>query len=213
MPTKSGWVFIALFAVVIIFVALSGGSFVEGYPYKDNMAEAAGGTLIALIAVTLLVERGMTVVNAILYGDKQREVELGLALGGKTADDLANLLTAKERVRLLGGFIAALLVSAAGVRTLEGLINTKVAGHPHNPYLLPVDIVLTAALIAGGSNGLAYLLQIAKDRLGSGSANPAPGSTNTGVVPTPPVAKGRGIAAPGPVALDPALRARLITAG
>jgi hypothetical protein len=215
MPTKTAWVFIALFVVVIVIVALGSSSLVEGYPYQANMALAATNTLIALIAVTLFVERGMTVVNAMLYGEEQRQVEVGLADGNKSLDDLAKVLGAKERVRLLGGFIAALFVSAAGVRTLEGLVNTKVAPHSHNAYLIPVDVVLTAALIAGGSNGLAYLLQIAKERLAAGTSIPSSGVTTATPSPTPtPTPTGRGLTAGGSGSgIDPALRARLITAG
>lgn len=211
MPTRSGLIFAVIFLIIIAVVALSGSSLVEGFPYKANMPQAAIDTLTALIVVTLFVERGMTVVNAILYGEEQRNIEVGLVDGSKSLQDLANVLGAKERVRLLGSFIAALFVSAAGVRTLERLMDVKVPGHPSNPFLIPVDVVLTAALIAGGSNGLAYLLQIAKDRLGSGSSGPPPATVVVAPPPAPPPApKARGLAG---VPVNPALRARLITTG
>jgi hypothetical protein len=210
MRKASGLVFIVIFLVVIVAVALSSGSLVEGYPYQANMAQATLNTLTALIAVSLFVERGMTVVNAILHGEEQRNVELGLADGTRSPQDLARVLGAKERVRLLGAFIAALFVSAAGVRTLEGLLDTNVVNHQANPLLIPVDVVLTASLIAGGSNGLAYLLQVAKERLGSGSSTattpkaPAPGARGAGP---------GGPAAPASGPINPALRARLISTG
>jgi len=204
MPKKSGLLFIIALIVVIAGVALSSSSLVTGFAYKKDMPAAALATLTALIAVSLFVERGMTVVNAILYGEEQRGVEIGLAQGTASVNDLARILGAKERVRLLGAFIAALFVSAAGVRTLEGLLDTGAAGHPVNSLLIPVDVVLTAALIAGGSNGLAYLLQLAKIRLDSGSSAGAA---------QPPAPQSRDAAAKPANAIDPAMRARLMTTG
>lgn len=156
----------ALFALVVI-VALSAKSFVAGYAFQDDMIKAATATVTALLVTTLVVERGLAALNAILFGEPQRAAELKIA---GTADekkqglkDLSVVFKYKERLRILGAFMAGLFVSAAGVRTLEGLLDTKAAGAAGNGYLFPVDVVLTAALIAGGSNGLAFLLQLLKD--------------------------------------------------
>ena len=108
----------------------------------------------------------------------------------------------------MGSFVAGLFISAAGVRTLEGLLQTGAKNVPHNPFLFPVDVILTAALIAGGSNALAFLVQTAKDKLAV--------SQDVTVTPTAKQGGKDGQEAPEqPVRTHPLkyLRARLTTAG
>ena len=84
--------------------------------------------------------------------------------------EVARLLTLRERLRLLLGFIVGIFVSAAGIRALEGLLvisNERAVDR----LLYPVDVLLTAGLIAGGSNGLAFLIQLLKQRIAP-SLNP-----------------------------------------
>jgi hypothetical protein len=153
-------------------------------------------TITAILAVTLFVERGLAAINAIIFGEPQRAAEIQLSVGAAAGvRAMSDVLQMKERVRLLGAFIAGLFISAAGVRTLEGLIQTNGSNVAVNSMLFPVDIVLTAALIAGGSNGLAFLGQVAKDRL----APP--------IIPSGAVAAANVSAAGG----DKAIRARLTT--
>jgi len=62
----------------------------------------------------------------------------------------------REQMRLLLGFVASFLISAAGVRTLSTLVtDTSLSGLAEG-----VDIMLTAGLLAGGSNALAKLVQV-----------------------------------------------------
>jgi hypothetical protein len=206
MQKAAGWLFAAALGLIILIVALVSRDLVPGFSYRQPMAEAAATTVTALLAVALFVERAMSVLNAILYGDTQRAAELGFTADKKeAAEDLARVLGHKERLRLIGAFLAALLVSAAGVRTLEGLLVTRGEGVPANAFLLPVDLVLTAALIAGGSNGLAFLLQLAKDRL----SQPQGAATGGVAAPAARGAAGKTAAGSGIAAL----RARLTTTG
>lgn len=199
MVSRAALLFAALFLAAVIVVATGSNSLVGGFGYRDKMAEAAAETLAALATVALVVERAMSVVNAIIYGDAQRSAEQAFATAqGAAAQDLSRVFSQKERLRLLGSFFAGLFVSAAGVRTLEGLL---VVDRP-NPLLFPVDVILTGALIAGGSNLIAYLAQITKDRFAGSQPQPAPVQT----------AAGKGMANTGAVP-DSRLRARLITSG
>jgi hypothetical protein len=109
------------------------------------MAVAAATTVTALLAVTLFVERAMAVFNAIVFGEEHRQAEAKL-LGGdfaQGAEEMKAVLGKKERMRLFGSFIAGAFISAAGVRTLSGLLH--VTDPSTNPFFLPVDVVLTAA--------------------------------------------------------------------
>lgn len=176
---KSVLVFGSLVLVAIAVVAWHADALGRGYAFQPNMAIASASTITALLAVTLFVERGMAAVNAIVFGDAQRVAERQLIEGGSGAlTSLSIVLGIKERVRLFGSFLAGLFVSAARVRTIEGLVQTGTGPLPTSALLIPVDIVLTAALIAGGSNGLAFLLQLAKDMLTEaappGGATPVP---------------------------------------
>jgi len=81
-------------------------------------------------------------------------------------DEVLVTETKQTRVRLLVGFVVALLVAAAGIRSLEPLVDLANACAPgeagtgcwlKNVQLSAfraVDILLTAGLIAGGSSGL-----------------------------------------------------------
>lgn len=67
----------------------------------------------------------------------------------------------RERARLLLGFAAAFMISAAGARTLIELIDTTKA--TLTPFGTMVDIMLTAGLLAGGSNALAKLVEVLQE--------------------------------------------------
>jgi hypothetical protein len=160
--------------VTLVIIAVWSDRLQAGYAFQENMAVAAANTVTALLAVTLFVERAMAVFNAILFGDEHRQAEVKL-LGADPAEgvkELKNVLGKKERLRLFGSFIAAAFISAAGVRTLTGLL--VVAKPGGNSFFLAVDVILTAGLIAGGSNGLAYLLQVIKDMLAPADSESAP---------------------------------------
>lgn len=180
MPSKTSRLYGSLFVAAVLVVALASSKLVAGYSFHSNMAQAVAGTLAGLFAATLFVERGMALVNAVIFGETQRAAEVMIMTstpGG--LEQMADVLGSKERLRLLGSFLAGLFVSAAGVRALEGLLETNANGAPANVLLFPVDVVLTAALIAGGSNGLAFLLQLTKDRMTSGGAQTPVATTTT----------------------------------
>ena len=162
-----GWLFAA--AIVAMIAALAMRNLLPGLKYQDEMLDKAIETVLALLIVTLFVERSMAVINALLFGEQQRDADIAMARaqGGegkaKAEEAQAQVLTLKERVRLLLGFGVALFISAAGVRTLEGLMQGLPPTEAGKQLFFGVDIVLTAGLIAGGSNGLAFLLQLLKD--------------------------------------------------
>lgn len=134
---------------------------------NQDMANAAAGTVGGLLVIALLVERSMAVINALVFGDGQRKADLALrhATDADARSDAEQavrvVMQKKERLRLLLGFGVALFISAAGIRTLQNLVVANPDPAPGQLFY-GVDIVLTAGLIAGGSNGLAYLLELLK---------------------------------------------------
>lgn len=117
------------------------------------------------------------------------EIESLRQMTGEIADDIARAKVgvidtdAKEsRVRLLLGFVIALLVAAAGIRAIEPLVDLAKACVPSTAGigcriqlsgLRAVDILLTAGLIAGGSSGLSMISQLIGSSL---QARPKPQS-------------------------------------
>jgi|GEM_PF-4919563 len=203
---------ILLVAMVAVFFWLADPSVLQSLKFRENMALTGANVIGAILVVTLIVERSMATVNAILFGPEERQAELEHIQAQEAGRDtsaaeqkIKKVMDHKARVRLLLGFAVALLVSSAGVRTLEGLLD---ATGRVNTLLFPVDVVLTAGLIAGGSTALAFLAQVLRDMAApppeaDEPTNPAGGE--------PPVVTADG-APPAPRKRRPArnLRARLV---
>lgn len=202
----------ALAAMLVILASWPGLGGASGLAFKENMFQTGATVVTALFVITLFVERSIGVLNALLFGDRQREAEIRFAQSPTdpgAAKALGDVLGMKERVRLLLSFAAGLFVSAAGVRTLEGLL--VVAPASPNPQLFhAVDIALTAGLIAGGSNGLAFLIDLLKGRVTEGAGGGANAGGGNAAPPAPGRAKALAAGPAKPVA--PAVnRARLVT--
>jgi len=81
-------------------------------------------------------------------------------------DKLKVIADKEEKVRIVIVIPLALFVSAFGVRTMSALMEIEMVRDSFQKYVLhAADIVLTASLIAGGSNGIAQFLQIIKDAI------------------------------------------------
>jgi hypothetical protein len=171
MSVKVNWIFVAALLAVIAAVTMAGPRIGAGLAYRPNALEAAAGVLTSLLVIALLVERALAVVNALVCGDEQRVARVGMLSddGGTRAASvraMVRVLTAKERLRIMLGLAAGVFISLAGARTLEGLLVRQ-----PNPFLSAVDVLLTAGLIAGGSNGIAFLITLLKTKL---TPSPAP---------------------------------------
>ena len=118
----------------------------------------------------------MAVVNEMVFGERARQAELQRMQAVAQNDDttaaeqnIKAVMDSKARLRVLLSFVAGLFISGAGVRTLQGLmVTTATVGGattqlPLGPLFVPVDVLMTAGLIAGGSQGLAFLAQVLKD--------------------------------------------------
>jgi hypothetical protein len=151
-------------------------------PLASDVAVAAGKVVASLFAVALLLERALAAFTDLLFGQERSDARQQLAAAhapppagadAAPAPALAPALRAleqidskRERARLLMGLAAGFVISAAGIRTIAGLI---VAPPTMTAFQTIVDICLTAGLLAGGSNGLSKLADVlqegAKQRL------------------------------------------------
>jgi len=142
----------------------------------------------SLLILTLLIERSLAIINTTLFGREKRKLEDALRKvkfdfevdleAGKDPGDvkgaawgalkaLREIADKEEKLRIVIAVPVAFFLSAVGVRTLSALmmINGVAAESIQGQALLGADIVLTAGLIAGGSNGLAQLLKLINDAL------------------------------------------------
>jgi len=179
---KGLWIFTSIF--IVAFATLLGIWHFGAVPFVSDVPAAATKLIASLLIITLFTERSLAAINAAAFGKQQklyeseiRDLEIGLELDplqqasaqaeAKTyRTKLAELAGQEEKVRIAVGFAFAVLISAAGVRTLSALVMIDaLADGTQKSLAHMVDIVLTAGLIAGGSNGLAELLQLIKQGL------------------------------------------------
>lgn len=165
------WLVPAIAALGVILAFVAACSLWPGLAYKANIVTQGADAAAALFIVAVFLERSLAVINSILFGqqEKQIEAQLAAALRGEpdfaVAADLEKQLAVldawKERLRVGLGFIFAVGVSAAGARTLTALL--ALPGSKDQLYLFTaIDILLTAGLLAGGSNGIAMIIEILK---------------------------------------------------
>ena len=156
--------------------------------FVADVPTAAIKVVTSLLILTLLIERSLAIINTTLFGREKRKLEDALRKvkfdfevdleAGKDPGDvkgaawgalkaLREIADKEEKLRIVIAVPVAFFLSAVGVRTLSALmmINGVAAESIQGQALLGADIVLTASLIAGGSNGLAKLLQIIQDAL------------------------------------------------
>lgn len=156
------WFGLGVLAVAAVAVALLAHQAGGGSAYKEDMFTEGAKVAGALFVVAVFLERSLAVVNGLWASEPARRARARLVRGGSGAlAQLQEIDTSKERVRLALGFVAALFVSAAGVRTLEGLMAAPTGGDQRTLFY-GVDMLLTAGLLAGGSNGLALIIDVLK---------------------------------------------------
>ena len=156
--------------------------------FVADVPTAAIKVVTSLLILTLLIERSLAIINTTLFGREKRKLEDALRKvkfdfevdleAGKDPGDvkgaawgalkaLREIADKEEKLRIVIAVPVAFFLSAVGVRTLSALmmIDGVAAESIQGQALLGADIVLTAGLIAGASNGLAQLLKLINDAL------------------------------------------------
>ena len=125
---------------------------------KPNLTfEAVLAALGGIFVIVLLVERVTEIVITLSRQSKADEIKAEI---DALRDQATNAVSLQQKlaiyqaqtksIALLVGFSVSIVVCAAGVGLLGAVIDTSKASPK---FLRGVDIVLTAALIAGGSDG------------------------------------------------------------
>ena len=160
----------ALVVVALIIALATGHAGWRGADYKPDMLSAGVKTATALFVLSIFLERSLAVINALLFGKEKKEAEARLASAERLAPSeaqavaelrLSRIAAHEERVRVGVGLLVATVVSAAGARSLIALMSppTIISGQQYALFLV-ADVLLTAGLLAGGSNGLAALIEL-----------------------------------------------------
>lgn len=154
------------FAQYILIAILCGLTAAGAYnvweaPFRDGLTfQSILGSLGALFVIVLLVERATEILIAVWRAPKaekmKRECE---ALSAGSEEEIAKRKEFKEfkagtkGVALMIGFTLSIIVCVAGVGLLTDLMDVQALGEEWQKYILRgMDILLTASLIAGGSD-------------------------------------------------------------
>jgi len=102
------------------------------------------------------IQKALDEVSINAPGRNELEAELDIA-----SEDLNDWRAVTTRIALWSGFLFGLLVSIAGVRGLEALFSTPDESM-QTTLFQGLDILLTAALISGGSEGIHKITNVYK---------------------------------------------------
>lgn len=165
--------------VLIIFGALS--SF-KGLSFQSESGDDALSVLGRFVLIALFVERGIEVFVELWRGASKNKIKHDIEvlkeerMGVKEnpeeekviqnkvrelSEDLHFYQAVTMRISLWMGFLFGLLVSISGVRALDPLLSSPI-GDAQGILFQGVDILLTASLIAGGSEGIHKIMTVYK---------------------------------------------------
>lgn len=168
--------------VIVVGICILKSVVPEALPLKDLSAQAFTGLIAWLVAVALFVERAVEVVVMVFrdYGADLLQATEDSATAANTSANKAlaasptdaGLKSVADKTRtalddahrdnviyraktkeiaLSVGFVFGAMVSVAGVRSLHGLL---IDGTTTNGWFNFVDIIVTSAMLAGGSEGI-----------------------------------------------------------
>lgn len=143
--------------------------------YADNMLAEAVKVAGALFVIAVFLERALAVVNDLLFAEEANdhetlfqvalsEVPLNEQSVAEAQWELRVHEEKRQALRLGIGFVVAVLIASAGVRTFAGLLDIGPLGGAQRTLLNVMDILLTAGLLAGGSNGIAKIMDVVRIR-------------------------------------------------
>jgi len=192
VKSQSSWLFPATLVALSAAAAWQASSF-TGLQFKPFRAEDVVGDLTALFLISVFLERALEVFVT-WWRDVDRlklEQEIAQAAAdAKSADpqaaaEAARLVLRKQqeldvfkaqtaRRSFMCGLVAGAVIALAGARALSPLLaSLPPAGSPQGLIVTIVDVVITAGLIGGGSDGIHKLVSVVTDYLDAIRANVA----------------------------------------
>jgi hypothetical protein len=189
---RSTWLFPAALVALSAAAAWPASSF-TGLAFKPFRAEEIVGNLTALFLISVFLERALEVfVSWWRDGDRlQLEQDLAHAVADSKAalpaaaaeaerlvrqkrHELAAFRAQTERRSFMCGIVAGAIIALAGARALAPLlVELPADGSPQLLVVTVVDVVITAGLIGGGSDGIHKLVSVITDYLDAARAKVA----------------------------------------
>jgi len=118
-----------------------------------------------LAVIALLVERTIEIAWTAQRGQQKQKLEAGLKIAKEASpvvpadvqkwnEKLIDYRASTQRFALRTGFVIGLALSLGGVRVMEVIFDSSHLTYNQDMLFSTLDILLTAALIAGGSKGI-----------------------------------------------------------
>jgi hypothetical protein len=186
--TQSNWLFPSALVVFSAAAAWQASSF-TGLAFKPFRAEEIVGNLTALFLISVFLERALEVFVAWWRDADRLKLEQEVAhadADAKTASDAAaaqrlvrekqhkldDFKTQTGRRSFMWGLAAGAVIALAGARALGPLlVELPPDGSLQLLVVTFVDVVITAGLIGGGSDGIHKLVSVITDYLDTARAN------------------------------------------
>lgn len=157
--------------IVITGVGVMLSAWARLVPFRSDISpNVIAGILMPLAVVALFMERALEVLLTPWRHPTVDQFEVQMkyaeAVGAPTAELAEKLTLHKSETRglaFLAGLALGTIVSAAGVRSLQPLIDTQQfisLSSLQRDALAGVDVVVTASLLAGGSDGLHRVVSV-----------------------------------------------------
>jgi hypothetical protein len=143
-------------------IALFLGDLLPSLPMEQVTVERAIAVLTGMLVVALFLERALAVILDFAVPD-ETEAQERIAFAPDPLDADLTLVAEndkkQQRFRFVAGYFLAILIGLAGMRALAGLFTEppKLAGLQGNLFAL-IDLHVTALLLAGGSAGIAAII-------------------------------------------------------
>ena len=182
---QATWLFPAVLVAASAAAAWLAGNF-TGLAFKPFEASAVVGNLTGLFLISLFLERALEVFVSSWRDADSRALEhdiLHALAAAKAAPDAAAAAEAERAVRekryalhlykaktarvaFICGLVAGAVIALAGARALAPLLaGMPQPGTPQALVVTIVDVVITAGLIGGGSDGIHKLVSVITDYL------------------------------------------------
>jgi len=183
--TQSNWLFPAALVALSAAAAWQASNF-TGLAFRPFQADEIVGNLTALFLISLFLERALEVFVSSWRDADCRSIEHDIRhalAAAKAAPDAAAAAEAERTVRekrhalqlykaktarvaFTCGLTAGAVIALAGARALAPLLAAlPPAGSPQALVVTIVDVVITAGLIGGGSDGIHKLVSVITDYL------------------------------------------------
>jgi hypothetical protein len=177
LKSKAGPIVVGIAIAALVVLEINGRS-PAPVSFKPVTQQSFFGLMSWLFVVALFVERAVEVIISVIRDagaspleqaceaaqdkvDEETRVNPGsvadLGEVHRTQAAIAAYRSETKQIALCIGFVLGLFVSLAGVRALDSIVNTVPAAN----WLFPIaDIILTGAIIAGGSDGVHQMVNV-----------------------------------------------------